>query len=147
MEQAPFKIINCKPYSTIALALAGVILVGIGLYFIFLRPSLLPEDLRYMGSMLENVKQNMPRLSNWLQKVFWVMGGYIFTTGLMTIFIAVTSFRSRLPGAFGIVAITGISSIGLMTVVNFIIKSDFKWVLLIFTLPWLIALILYKYKK
>lgn len=136
-----------KPYSSTALVLAGLILAGIGLYFIFFRPSLLPEDLQYMGSTLENVKQNMPGLSNWLQKVFWVMGGYICTTGLLIVFISVTSFRNHLPGAFSIVAIAGMSSIGLMTLVNFIINSDFKWLLLIFTLPWAIALILYPLHK
>ena len=81
------------------------------------------------------------------KKVFWVMGGYIFTTGLLTVFISFTSFRTRLPGAFGIVTLAGISSIGLMTVVNFMIGSDFKWFLLTFTLPWAIALILYRLYK
>ena len=138
---------NVKPYSATALALAGLLLVGMGLYFIFLRPSLLPEDLRYIGSSLQNVKDDIPGLKNWLQKVFWVMGGYIFATGWLIIFIALTSFRKRLRGAFGIVAFTGISSIGLMTVVNFMIGSDFKWVLLTFTLPWIIALILYRLHK
>ena len=136
-----------KPYSSTALLLAGLILVSIGLYFIFLRPSLLPEDLKYIGSTLDVVKQNLPGLSNWLQKVFWVMGGYIFTTGLLIIFLSVTSFRNRLPGAFSIVAFAGISSIGLMTVVNFIISSDFKWLFLIFTLPWASALIFYRLHK
>ena len=140
-------IISIKPYSASVLSAAGLLLAGMGLYFIFIRPPLLPEDLKYMGSTLQNLKDNIPGLLNWLQKVFWVMGGYIFTTGLLTIFFAVTSFRSRLQGAFGTVAITGISSIGLMTVVNFIIQSGFKWVLVIFTLPWAIALILYKSKK
>ena len=139
--------IKGKPYSVTVLVLAGVILAGIGLYFIFLRPSLLPEDLRYMGSTVENVKQNIPGLSNWLQKVFWVMGGYIFTTGLLTVFISFTSFRTRSHGAFIIVALAGISSIGLMTIVNFMISSDFKWLLLIFAMPWAIALILYRFHK
>ena len=139
--------INLKPYSSIVLSLAGIILAGIGLYFIFIRPFLLPEDLRYMGSTLQNVKENIPGMANWLQKVFWVMGGYIFTTGLLTVFISFTSFRKHLPGAFSIVALTGISSIGSMTVVNFIIGSDFKWLLLTFTLPWVIALILYRFHK
>ena len=138
---------NVKPYSATTLALAGLLLVGMGLYFIFLRPSLLPEDLRYMGSSLQNVKDDIPGLKNWLQKVFWVMGGYIFATGLLIIFIALTSFRKRLRGAFGIVAFTGISSIGLMTVINFMIGSDFMWVLLTFTFPWIIALILYRFHK
>ena len=86
-----------KPYSSTLLALAGVNLAGMGLYFIFLRSSLLPEDLRYMNSTLQNVKENIPGLLNWLQKVFWVMGGYIFTTGLLTVFISTTSFLNRLP--------------------------------------------------
>ena len=142
-----YTLLNLKPYSAIVLALAGLILAGMGLYFIFLRPSLLPEDLNYMSSTLQNVKENIPGLLNWLQKVFWVMGGYIFTTGLLTVFISFTSFRTRLRGVFSIVAMAGISSIGSMTVVNFIIVSDFKWHLLIFTLPWAIALILYTLPK
>ena len=136
-----------KPYASIVLSLAGIILAGMGLYFIFIRPPLLPEDLRYMGSALQNVDDNIPGLTNWLQKVFWVMGGYIFTTGLLTVFISFTSFRTRTRGAFSIVAISGISSIGSMTVVNFIIGSDFKWLLLTFTLPWTVALILYRLHK
>ena len=71
-----------------------------------------------------------------------VMGSYIFTTGLLTIYIAFTSFHTRTRGAYGLVALSGISSIGTMTVVNFMIGSDFKWILLIFTLPWVIAMIL-----
>ena len=136
-----------KPYASIVLSLAGIILAGMGLYFIFIRPPLLPEDLRYMGSALQNVNDNIPGLTNWLQKVFWVMGGYIFTTGLLIIFFAITSFRKRLNGAFSIVAITGISSIGLMTVVNFIIGSDFKWLLLSFASLWAFALILHRLHK
>ena len=75
------------------------------------------------------------------------MGGYIFTTGLLTIYIALTSFRKRTYGAFSIVAVSGISSIGAMTIVNFMIASDFKWTLFAFTIPWLIALILFQLHK
>ena len=35
--------------SSIVLAAAGLAVMGIGFYFIFLRPPLLPEDLRYMA--------------------------------------------------------------------------------------------------
>ena len=141
------KIMNLKPYSSIVLALAGLFLAGIGLYFIFIRPPLLPEDLSYMGTTLQNTKANIPGLLNWLQKVFWVMGGYIFTTGLLTLFISYTSFRTRMNGAFIIITIAGLTSTGFMTIVNFIINSDFKWILLAFTLPWFIALILYRIPK
>ena len=138
---------NIKPYSSVVLAFAGFILAGTGLYFIFIRPSLLPEDLSYMGSTMENIKENLPGLLNWLQKVFWVMGGYIFTTGALTFYISLTSFRARLRGVVSIVALAGISSIGLMTVINFLINSDFKWLLFTFTLPWAIALILFRAHK
>ena len=139
--------IKLKPYSASMLALGGLLLVAMGIYFVLLRPTLLPEDLLYIGSTIQNAKENVPGLLNWLQKVFWVMGAYIFATGLLIVFIAITSFRKRLRGAFSIVAFAGISSIGSMTVVNFMIDSDFKWVLLTFILPWIIALILYRLNK
>ena len=136
-----------KPYSSSFLAFGGLLLVAMGIYFVFMRPALLPEDLLYMKTTSSIVQENIPQLSIWLQKVFWVIGGYIFTTGLLIIFIALTSFQKRLSGTFIVVALAGISSIGSMTVVNFIIGSDFKWLLLTFTLPWIIALILYRLHK
>ena len=138
---------NLKPYSSSILALGGFLLAIMGIYFVFIRPSLLPEDLRYMKTTLSVIHDSAPGLSVWLQKVFYVLGGFIFTTGVLTIFIALTSFRKRLPGTSIIVAFAGITSIGLMTVVNFMIGSDFRWVLLIFTLPWIIALVLYRLHK
>ena len=135
--------LKLKPHSSSILALGGLLLVAMGIYFVLLRPALLPEDLHYMKTTLLVIHDSSPGLSAWLQKVFWVMGGYIFTTGLLTVFIAFTSFRKRMGGAFSIVALAGISSIGSMTVVNFIIGSDFRWLLLIFILPWAFALILY----
>jgi len=138
---------NRKPYSASVLALGGFLLVLIGIYFVFLRPPLLPEDYKSIGATSSVIRENLPQLSVWLQKVFWVMGCYIFTSGLLTIFIAYTSFLMRTNGAFSIVLISGISSIGLMTVVNFMIDSDFKWLLVTFILPWVIALILYRFHK
>ena len=139
--------IKFKPYSVLSLSIGGLLLVVMGIYFVFLRPSLLPEDLSYMNTSLPVVKNNIPELLIWLQKVFWVMGSYIFTTGLLIIYIAQTTFRTRTQGAFIIVLIAGITSIGSMTIVNFILKSDFKFVLIAFTLPWVISLILYRYHK
>ena len=139
--------LKLKPYSASLLAVGGLLLVAMGIYFVFMRPPLLPEDLRYVQTNLSVINNSTTGLSSWLQKVFWVMGSYIFTTGFLTIFIAITSFRKRAPEAFIIVAIAGISSIGSMTVVNFIIDSDFKWMLFAFTLPWIISLILYRIHK
>ena len=139
--------LKLKPYSSSFLTLGGTLLIGMGVYFFLLRPPLLPEDLLYMNITLPVINDNAPNLSVWLQKVFWVLGGYIFTTGLLTIFISITSFRNRLPGAISIIALSGLSSIGLMTTVNFMLDSDFKWILLIFTIPWIIAIVLYRIHK
>jgi hypothetical protein len=135
--------IKLKPYTVSFLTLGGFLLAGMGIYFIFLRPPLLPEDLQYMNTTLSVIQKNTPNLSVWLQKVFWVMGGYIFTTGLLTMYVAQTSFRTRINGVFIIVIVAGLTSIGSMVIVNFIIQSDFKWVLLAFTVTWFIALMLY----
>ena len=47
------------------------------------------------------------------------MGGYLFTTGLLTVYIALTALRARATGAMDIVAVAGLASIGWMVVVNF----------------------------
>lgn len=134
---------SLRPYSASVLALGGVVLMILSLYFVFVRPPLLPEDLRYVGASLAEIQATVPDLLIWLRRVFWVMGGHIFAVGLLTFYVAVTSFRARVRGAAGIVAIAGLTSIGWMAVVNFIIASDFKWLILFFIVPWALALALY----
>lgn len=136
-----------KPYSSALLAFEGVLLIIMGLYFVFFRPALLPEDSHYMQSSYLEIEKGVPHLDRWLHKVFWVLGSYIFTTGVLILYVSLTSFRLRLYGAFYVVAFAGITSIGSMTYVNFIIESDFKWILLIFTIPWLLALLFYRINK
>ena len=124
------------------LAFGGVILMGMGLYFAFLRPPLLPEDLRYMGASLAQIQTAMPGLGPWLARVFGVLGGYMFATGLLTVYVAATGFRTGKLGAIAVVSVSGLTSIGWMAVTNFVIDSDFKWLLLAFALPWVVALAL-----
>ena len=131
-----------KPWtlSSILLALAGTTLVVAGLYFIFLRPPLLPEDVRYMSLSAVELDAVRPRLEAWLTQVFRVMGGYVIATGVLTVTLAATSFRAHHCGA-GIGALVGgAASIGWMAVVNFMINSDFKWVLLAMALFWAASL-------
>ncbi len=53
-----------RSYSSTVLALCGLILMGIGLYFVFLRPPLLPEDLRFMGASLSTIQITFQRSSS-----------------------------------------------------------------------------------
>ena len=136
-----------RPYSATVLALGGAILMILGLYFVFLRPPLLPEDPRFMGTSMAQIQMSVPGLLIWLRRVFWVMGGYMFATGLLTIYIALTSFRDRFRGAPVVVAISGLTSIGLMATVNLLITSDFRWLILSFVVPWALALALYRSER
>ena len=130
-----------SPSSTFLVS-QGVILMGLGLYFVFIRPALLPEDPRFMGTTLDQIQSAMPGLLIWLRRVFWVMGGFMFATGLLTAYIAVIEFQQLARGARFVVALAGLTSIGWMATVNFMIDSDFKWLLLAFNLPWIAALVL-----
>jgi hypothetical protein len=127
--------------SSTSLVFEGVILMGLGLYFIFIRPPLLPEDPRYMGTTLAEIQAIMPGLLIWLRRVFWVLGGFMFATGVLTTYVAVAVFQQLARGARSVVALAGLTSIGWMAVVNFMIDSDFKWLLLAFNLPWIVALV------
>jgi hypothetical protein len=128
--------------SSVLLTLNGVVLMLLGLYFVFIRPSLLPEDIRFMGTTLDNIRGTLPGLLLWLRRVFWVMGGFMFASGLLILYVAQTSFTNHTLQARLIVTLAALSSIGWMAMVNFLIDSNFKWLILSFNLPWIVALIL-----
>ena len=129
--------------SSIVLAAAGILLIGMGFYFIVLRPPLLPEDTRFMGLTAAQLDPIRPQLEAWLTHVFRVLGGYVLATGILTVTLAATSFRQHSPIAAIGALLGGAASIGWMAVVNFMIGSDFKWVLLGMALIWVLSLGLY----
>ena len=136
------------PWSSVILSLTGAALVAMGVYFILLRPPLLPEDARYIGLSFERVASVAPRLQSWLTQVFRVLGGYILASGVLTITLATSpSFRRHRWGAGVASLIAGMASIGLMTIVNFQIDSDFKWMLLGIVLIWASSLCLFGLEK
>ena len=135
-------ITNLQRLAACALALGGVILMGMGLYFAILRPPLLPEDMRYMGATIAQIQTVLPGLEPWLARVFGVLGGFMFATGLLTVYVAATAFRTGKHGVLAVIAVSGIASIGWMAITNFVIDSDFKWILLAFALLWVLALVL-----
>ena len=51
-----------RTWSWIVLAVAGIAVMGIGSYFIFLRPPLLPEDLRFLALPASQLDVIKPRL-------------------------------------------------------------------------------------
>lgn len=121
----------------------GAWLVGLGFYFVALRPPLLPEDVRFMGATMEHVRSALPGLESWLSKVFTVIGGFMAGAGALTMFVARTAMPSGARGTGFALALDGLLTVGLMSATNFALQSDFKWVLLIPPLVWIAALALY----
>ena len=118
----------------------GIWLIGLGLYFIFLRPPLLPEDLRYMGISPSEIQSVVPGLERWLQSVFDVMGGFMTGSGLLTILAAMNVSAMREKQTWILLALAGLFTVGTMSLTNFQLNSDFKWLLLIPALLWFCGL-------
>lgn len=133
--------------SVIIFSGCGIWLIGLGLYFMFLRPALLPEDPRYIGTTLTQLHSSLPGLELWLRRVFTVMGGFMAGAGALTLFVAVTAASARKKGTGGVLTLAGLVTVGTMSVTNFIIDSDFKWLLFAPALLWLIGLACYFVKR
>lgn len=124
-------------------ALCGIWLVALGTYFVFLRPALLPEDPRYIGSSLEAIRLAVPGLERWLRHVFNVMGGFMIATGVMTTLVACRLPARRELTTFAALLVAGTVSVGLMSATNFFLNSNFRWLLVLPVLLWLAGLLCY----
>ncbi|MDP9630352.1 UNVERIFIED_ORG: hypothetical protein J2W85_002426 [Ensifer adhaerens] len=129
--------------SAVLMAMTGIIVVCIGVYFVLFRPPMLPEDVRYMQLTNAELSAVGPSLRDWLGFVFAVLGGFAMATGILMITLAATAFRSRQPIAVFGAILGGAASIGTMTAVNFAINSDFRWALLGLFALWAASLIAY----
>ena len=122
---------------------SGIWLIGLGAYFMFARPPLLPEDLRYLGSSAFQVEVLLPQLALWLRNVFTVMGGFIAGCGVLTIFVSVRAVPQCLQGTGIALGCTGLLTVATMSWTNFVLDSDFKWLLLAPAVAWLLGLASY----
>jgi ABC-type cobalamin transport system permease subunit len=127
--------------SSLLLLLAAIAVAGIGVYFIFLRPPLLPEDIRFLNLPNAALDNDGSRLLIWLKSVFTVLGGFAFATGILGITLATTAIRFGNRLAVAGAALAGAASIGLMAFVNFTIDSDFKWALAACALLWALGIL------
>ena len=131
-----------RTVSTWMLSACGVWLVGLGFYFIILRPPLLPEDVSYMGTSLGEIQSALPGLERWLQHVFTVMGGFMMGAGVLTMFVATNATAAQEKWTWVVLALAGLFTVGTMSLTNFQLDSAFKWLLLIPALLWFIGLVL-----
>ena len=132
-----------RRFSSWMLIACGVWLVGLGFYLIALRPSLLPEDLHFMGTTAARIQTAAPGLEGWLKKVFTVMGGFMAGAGVLTVFVATVAMPPRLKGTSWVITLSGALTVALMSWTNFVLDSDFKWLLLQPAVAWLLGLASY----
>jgi len=121
----------------------GVWDIGLGLYFLFLRPPLLPEDLRYIATNLSGVHAVAPGLERWLMLVFMVNGGFMVGTGVLIVFLAWAAMPRQLPGTTLVLIVVGFCTVVLMSAVNFVLQSDFRFLLVGPLIVWAFAVLLY----
>jgi len=79
----------------------------------FIRPPLLPEDMRYIGIAPETLRSSVPGLARWLSKVFTVLGGFMSGCGVLVSYFAVR-VRRRAP-----VVAAGDPHLGLLHLLSF----------------------------
>ena len=133
-----------KPRPSISMFMfiaCGIWLIGLGLYFMLLRPPLLPEDLRYIGTSAGEIQSALPGLERWTHRVFTVLGGFMTGAGVLTILAATNAFAVRVKWTWIALALAGLFMVGTMSLTNFQLNSDFKWLLLIPSLLWVIGLV------
>ena len=121
--------------------------MGLGLYFALLRPALLPEDPRYIGSSLAQIKSALPGLDRWLRHVFLVMGGFMAASGLFTAFLAATAVSARRKGTALVLLLAGLATVVTMSATNFAIDSSFKWLLLAPVVLWFAGIAAYAIER
>lgn len=125
-------------WTTATLSVLALYQIGLGLYFIAIRPPLLPEDLAFMALSAPPVS-----LKRWLDLVLTVLGGQMVAVGLLLVPLGIPRIRAAANRqAFTAFAIAGAASTGLMSTVNFILSSNFRWLLLAPVVVWAIAVAL-----
>jgi hypothetical protein len=121
----------------------GLFQVGVGFYFIVLRPAMLAEDERFTGLSLAAITQISPSIPVWLDRVFIVLGGHAAATGLLIVLVAILLWRRPISLiALLLIMAAGGTSVILMSAINFAINSDFRWVLLVPAMAWTGAVVL-----
>lgn len=104
------------------LGVVGILTLGTGLYFLLVRPAMLPEDLRFTGVEPGQVPAKM---SEWLGIVFRTWGGFTVGFGVVLMGVAgylVTTRRVILCWA---TAVGLVVAFGRFFVSNLALRSDY----------------------
>ncbi len=123
----------------LALVAFGIVAAAVGIYFMALRPALLPEDLRF--AHLERSDVPAPLLP-WLRIVFRTWGGFVVGLGVLLLGQGIAGYTNRSGWARGGTAIGVVFAFGSFLVSNIQLGSDFLWFIgLLFAFAFTVACI------
>jgi hypothetical protein len=124
--------------SALLLLVLGVLTIGTGIYFLFVRPVMLPEDIRLTATAPELLR---PEMVDWLRIVFRTWGGFIAGFGILMVSVATYMITSRAILLSCGVVLAILVAFGQFLVSNIAIRSDFLWFVgVLFTLAMAMAL-------
>jgi hypothetical protein len=96
-----------------------------------------------MGTTLTQLEEAAPGLEAWLRVVFTVTGGYMLGPGVLTLGLVRVAMPRRLPGTAWALCVAGLSTVVLMSAMNFGLQSDFRWVLVAPAAIWIVGVAAY----
>ena len=102
----------------------GVLTLGTGGYFWFLRPAMLPEDVRLTG-MAPHLLQ--PAMVEWLRIVFRTLGGFVAAFGILMVSVAGYMLTLRPAVLNWGVVVAVLVAFGRFLTSNIVLQSDYLW--------------------
>ncbi|MBA3455184.1 MAG: hypothetical protein H0T42_18990 [Deltaproteobacteria bacterium] len=97
---------------------------GTGMYLMFMRPAMLPEDAAFTNIELGTLP---PKLSAWLSIVFATWGGFVTGFGVVLVSAAISLMTSQ-PRWLCVGTAAGILiAASRFLISNLILESDFLW--------------------
>jgi hypothetical protein len=111
------------------LLVLGLLTLGTAIYFLAIRPPMLPEDARFIGIAADALP---PRMADWLSVVFKTWGGFMAGLGILIVGVAgyLMTLRPELLRWGAAIAI--VVAFGRFLASNIALRSDF--------LPFIVAL-------
>ena len=110
--------------SGILLLVLGLLTMGTAVFFLVLRPALLPEDIRHTGIDPGTLP---PAFLEWLGTVFRTWGGFIAGFGVLLLGIGGFLLSGRARCLYWATAIGAVVAFGRFVFSNILLDSDFLW--------------------
>jgi hypothetical protein len=117
---------SMKPdrFGAALLTTLGFFTIGTGVYFLFFRPAMLPEDILFTSVPLERLP---PQMSEWLQIVFRTWGGFMVGFGFLLMAVASYLLTGRVSILRRGVALAILIAFSRFLASNLSLHSDYLW--------------------